>query len=115
MVTNMAAKPSSAIKPWRSKKVYAEPKRSLAITADALNTMMSPMNTSSSVTMKSVLSTLTRLATDTPLRSATAEVARGQGHRTSKRKRRPKPENIVPCRSSEWVTQFHNQLVREED
>jgi hypothetical protein len=34
----------------------------LAITAEALNTITSPMKTSSTVTVKRVLSTLTRLA-----------------------------------------------------
>jgi hypothetical protein len=62
MSANMASTPATAQASWRNTNEYGEPKRSLAITAEALKTMMRPTNTSSSVTVNKVLSTLTRLA-----------------------------------------------------
>src|SRR5688572_9677199 len=55
-------KPAIAHTICRIKKLYADPKRSLAITADALKIMMRPMNTSTTVLPKIQRSTLTRLA-----------------------------------------------------
>ena len=62
MPTSMAAMPAAAQAICRSRNPYAEPKRSFAITADALKTITSPMKTSNSVTVNSHLSTLTRWA-----------------------------------------------------
>ena len=62
MTTIMATMPAAAHAICRTRKPYGEPKRSFAITAEALKTITSPMKTSNSVTVNSHLSTLTRLA-----------------------------------------------------
>src|SRR5436305_15181057 len=58
----MATSPATAHADCRSTNVYGEPNFSFAITAEALNTMVRPTNTSSSVTMNNHLSAKTRLA-----------------------------------------------------
>src|SRR6266403_3241111 len=63
MVATMATMPASAQMSCLVTNAYGEPKRSLAITADALKTITRPVKTSSMVTAKSHRSTLTRLAT----------------------------------------------------
>src|SRR2546427_12778938 len=62
MVATMATMPASAQMSCLVTNAYGEPKRSLAITADALKTITRPVKTSSMVTAKSHRSTLTRLA-----------------------------------------------------
>src|SRR5882757_9380784 len=62
MVAAMAMMPASAQISCLLANAYGEPKRSLAITADALKTITRPVKTSSMVTAKSHRSTLTRLA-----------------------------------------------------
>ncbi len=62
MIPTIATIPAAAHAICRTRKPYGEPKRSFAITADALNTITSPIKTSNSVTVNSHLSTLTRLA-----------------------------------------------------
>src|SRR6266478_3314935 len=63
MVATMATMPANAQMSCLVTNAYGEPKRSLAITADALKTITRPVKTSSMVTAKSHRSTLTRLAT----------------------------------------------------
>ena len=55
-------RPGPGIGREERRAALAEPKRSLAITAEALNTITSPASTSNSVTAKRILSTLTRFA-----------------------------------------------------
>src|SRR5579864_4556907 len=62
MATIMATSPATAQINCFDKKAYGEPNRSRAITADAENTITSPTNTSSMVTVNSQRSTLTRFA-----------------------------------------------------
>src|SRR5271169_6021713 len=62
MVTTMAMSPATAQINCFDRNAYSEPNRSRAITADAENTITSPTNTSSMVTVNSQRSTLTRFA-----------------------------------------------------
>ena len=62
MVTTMARSPATAQINCFDRNAYSEPNRSRAMTADAENTITSPTNTSSMVTVKSQRSTLTRFA-----------------------------------------------------
>src|SRR6266567_5191767 len=62
MVTIMARRPATAQTNCFDRNAYGEPNRSRAITADAENTITSPTNTSSMVTVNSQRSTLTRFA-----------------------------------------------------
>ena len=56
-------RPAAAHAICRNRNVYAEPKRSLAMTAEALKTITSPMKTRTRVMQKIQRSMLTRLAT----------------------------------------------------
>src|SRR5271167_2568671 len=58
----MAAMPAAAHINCFDRNAYSDPKRSRAITADAENTITTPTNTSSMVTVNSQRSTLTRFA-----------------------------------------------------
>src|ERR1700689_1940300 len=62
MVTTIAPSPASAQINCFDRNAYSDPKRSRAMTADAENTITSPTNTSSMVTVNSQRSTLTRVA-----------------------------------------------------
>src|SRR6266851_8048064 len=62
MVTTIAASPATAQINCFDRNAYSEPNRSRAITAEAENTITSPTNTSSMVTVNSQRSTLTRFA-----------------------------------------------------
>src|SRR5208283_4803115 len=62
MATTIATSPAAAQINCFSKNAYGDPNRSRAITADAENTITSPTNTSSMVTVNSQRSTLTRFA-----------------------------------------------------
>src|SRR5580693_6990822 len=62
MATTIATSPAAAQINCFDKNAYGEPKRSRAITADAENTITSPTNTRSIVTVNSQRSTLTRFA-----------------------------------------------------
>src|SRR5437016_3652843 len=59
----MTISPAVAHAICRSRNVYADPKRSLAITAEALKTITNPTKTKISVMQKIQRSMLTRLAT----------------------------------------------------
>jgi hypothetical protein len=58
----MATSPATAQISCFTKNAYGDPKRSLAITADAEKTMTSPTKTNSIVTVNNQRSTLTRFA-----------------------------------------------------
>src|SRR5271166_3175577 len=62
MATTIATRPAAAQINCFSKNAYGDPNRSRAITADAENTITSPTNTSSMVTVNNQRSTLTRFA-----------------------------------------------------
>src|SRR4051812_32819452 len=68
MVPTIASNPATAQPTWRSTKWYGDPNFSFATTAEALNTITSPTNTSSSVTVNNVLSTLPLFAPPAPHR-----------------------------------------------
>src|SRR6202035_1893898 len=77
MATTIATKPAVAQINCFSKNAYGDPNRSRAITADAENTITSPTNTSSMVTVNSQRSTLTRFAMG--IHFTTEERKRGGG------------------------------------
>src|SRR5882724_2342290 len=62
MANSMTTNPAAAQANCFTRKVDAEPKRSFAITAEALKTITNPTKTSSRVTVNSQRSTLTRFA-----------------------------------------------------
>src|SRR5215831_9749414 len=59
---SMTTIPATAQESCFRTNVYGEPKRSLAVTAEALKTMTRPMKTNSAVAVNRYRSTLTRLA-----------------------------------------------------
>src|SRR5208283_544520 len=65
IATTIATCPAAAQINCFNKNAYGDPNRSRAITADAENTITSPTNTSSMVTVNSQRSTLTRFAMET--------------------------------------------------
>src|SRR5580692_5025149 len=76
MVTTMAPSPASAHTNCFDRNAYSDPKRSRAITADAENTITTPTNTSSMVTVNSQRSTLTRFAMGNSFHHGSAETRR---------------------------------------
>src|ERR1700745_1946864 len=74
MVTVIAARPATAQINCFDRNAYSEPKRSRALTADAENTITSPTNTNSMVTVNNHRSTLTRFAMGTSFHHGVARI-----------------------------------------
>src|SRR5580700_9082738 len=76
MATTIATRPAAAQINCFDKNAYGDPNRSRAITAEAENTITSPTNTKSMVTVNNQRSTLTRFAMRSSFHHGGAEIQR---------------------------------------